>query len=280
MPTALSAKLKSANFYGNVHSGQSAKFNSCQYFQLYGILKLNVLCSTNKHKKNYHSDNKERGISLRKIPVTNTIDISNIISWTPRQDYFGLEQVIRFSKEWLDIEKQIHTTLTKARIIELHRIHNMWLWNPYTESKQRLSMKNKSVTNEMLLFHGSSKTSPETIYKSKKGFDFRFAGQGLWGEGAYFAVKAQYSDGYAHVLPDGRRQLFLAMVLTGDSCPCNQDRSLRKPPLKGSNRVGNNRFADERYDSVQGSANGSCIYVVYEHDKAYPAYLITYELLS
>ena len=39
-------------------------------------------------------------------------------------------------------------------------------------------------------------------------------------------------------------------------------------------------FADERYDSVHGKSRGSDIYVVYDHDKAYPAYLITYSLHS
>ena len=35
-------------------------------------------------------------------------------------------------------------------------------------------------------------------------------------------------------------------------------------------------FAGERYDSVSGQSGGSDIYMVYDHDKAYPAYLITY----
>ena len=51
------------------------------------------------------------------------------------------------------------------------------------------------------------------IYMSEKGFDFRFAKRGLWGEGTYFAVSAQYSDAYAYELSGGRRQFFLALVL-------------------------------------------------------------------
>ena len=125
----------------------------------------------------------------------------------------------------------------------------------------------------MLLFHGSSQTRPEQIYNSENGFDFH---QGHLGEGAYFSVDAQYSNRYAYEpsVAGGRRQLFLAMVLTGESYNCGEDRSLKKPPLKERSKM----FTDERYDSVHGKIGGSDIFVIYEHDKAYPVYLITYSL--
>ena len=202
------------------------------------------------------------------------------ITWTPQKNYFGLKPVDHSSNEWLYIKSKVNRTLKKASIIEIQQIHNTWLWDAYAQSKLRLSTKNGGCTNEMLLFHGSRQTQPEQIYKSEKGFDFRFANQGLWGEGAYFAVNAQYSDKYAYELSDGRRQFFMALVLTGICCSCEQDKSLKTPPLKESDQVGNNMFTDERYDSVKGKTGGSVVYVVYEHDRAYPAYLITYRLHS
>ena len=42
------------------------------------------------------------------------------------------------------------------------------------------------------------------------------------------------------------------------------------PPLKPGKK-------DERYDTVQATTRRSDIYVVYDHEKAYPAYLITYK---
>ena len=213
---------------------------------------------------------------------TATATISqSAIPWTPQENCFGLKPVDHSSSEWLHIRDRVNRTLKKASIIEIQQIHNTWLWDAYTQSKLRLSTKNKGCTNDKLLFHGSRQTRPEQIYKSEKGFDFRFANQGLWGEGAYFAVNAEYSDKYAYELSDGRRQFFLALVLTGICRSCEQDKSLKKPPLKDSDKVGNNNmFTDERYDSVRGKTGGSDVYVVYEHDRAYPAYLITYKLHS
>lgn len=201
------------------------------------------------------------------------------IPWTPQQNFFGLKSVVRSSNEWLYIKSKVTHTLKNGNIINIQQIHNTWLWDAYAQSKLRLSTKNKGAINERLLFHGSSQTRPEQIYKSEKGFDFRFANRGLWGEGAYFAVNAQYSNKYAYVLSDGKRQFFLALVLTGESLTCAENSDLRKPPLKDNNLTGNkNMFADERYDSVRGKTGGSDVYVVYEHDKSYPAYLITYKL--
>ena len=201
----------------------------------------------------------------------------NIISsnWTPQRNFIGLMPVNRSSREWVQIKDRVHHTLKEANIIDIQQIHNKWLWDVYAQSRLRLSAKNGGITNinEMLLFHGSRLTRPEQIYNSEKGFDFH---QGHLGEGTYFAVDAQYSNRYAYEPYSGRRQFFLAMVLTGESYSCGEDRSLKKPPLKERNMM----FTDERYDSVHGKTGGSDIYVVYEHDKAYPAYLITYSLHS
>ena len=215
------------------------------------------------------------------VTVTATISRSAIIPWSPQKDYLGLKPVDHSSSEWLHIKNRVARTLKEASIVEIQQIHNTWLWDAYTQSKHRLSTKNDGYTNEKLLFHGSRQTRPEQIYNSEKGFDFRFANQGLWGEGAYFAVSAQYSNAYAYELPGGRRQFFLALVLTGIVRSCDQNKLLRKPPLKDGDQVSKKfMFTDERYDSVRGKTGGSDIYVVYEHDKAYPAYLITYTLHS
>ena len=89
----------------------------------------------------------------------------------------------------------------------------------------------------------------------------------MWGNGNYFAVNASYSDDYAHHLPDGTCQMFLAKVLTGRSIKLQPDSTLRRPPpLQG----------DLRYDTVNGETNGSRVYIAYSNDKAYPFYLISY----
>ena len=66
------------------------------------------------------------------------------------------------------------------------------------------------------------------------------------------------------------KQLLLVRVLTGYSCRYGKgnDPDLRKPPplSQGSHVL---------YDTVTRYTNGLTVYVVYDHDRAYPAYLIT-----
>ena len=61
--------------------------------------------------------------------------------------------------------------------------------------------------------------------------------------------------------------MFLALVLEGESFRTARNSSLKMPPVKDWRGT-------ERFDSVI-SEDGS-ILVVYEHAKAYPAYLIKY----
>lgn len=61
--------------------------------------------------------------------------------------------------------------------------------------------------------------------------------------------------------------MFLALVLEGDGYRTGGNGALKMPPLK-QNR------GTERYDSVTSQDGSICI--VYEHAKAYPAYLIQY----
>jgi hypothetical protein len=77
----------------------------------------------------------------------------------------------------------------------------------------------------------------------------------------------------------------LAVVVTGDSYDCKPDGNLKVPPEKyahfflpshPSRTKKKTDMAVERYDSVTGITNGSRVYIVYENNKAYPLYLITY----
>jgi hypothetical protein len=49
------------------------------------------------------------------------------------------------------------------------------------------------------MYHGTSHTTPETIYKSEEGFNIAFSNVGLWGIAIYFAKNSSYSGGtYAY----------------------------------------------------------------------------------
>ena len=194
--------------------------------------------------------------------------------WEIQLDKVTLKSVPRGSEEWAEIEKLMHASLPLAQIQTLQRIQNQWLWEKYSFSKERMNEQNKGIVNEKRLFHGTSSTSPEKIFRSAQGFDFRYCTRGMWGTGTYFAVNASYSDNYAFSSA-GSKQLILAKVLTGETHKSSPDSSLKKPPVKKHTKS-SGTFVDELYDSVSGHARGSDIFIIYDHEKAYPDYLITY----
>ena len=100
---------------------------------------------------------------------------------------------------------------------------------------------------------------------------------GSWGSGTYFAVNASYSHNYAFKKREGGKvvfQMLLAFVLTGMSYYSPPDPSLRRPPPVRQSGP----FEDQLYDSVQGNTGNTDVYVVYDHEKAYPAYILTYSM--
>lgn len=61
---------------------------------------------------------------------------------------------------------------------------------------------NKCFTEVVkLLFHGSKNTDPKLIYGTENGLDLRFAKNGVWGQGIYFANNSRYSLNYSHPVP-------------------------------------------------------------------------------
>ena len=211
-------------------------------------------------------------------------------TWDPQEDLScELKEVSRNSSEWNKIHLRMVEPGFYIEIIKIERIQNPWLWEVFDRSRKRMSDKNQGQVNEKELFHGTRRTPPKKIYDSEQGFDNRLASTGLWGEGTYFASSAKYSNSYAYCTDEGYKQMFLAQVITGITCKCPQNNSLKAPPKKSEyqslfstvfSNTGGLKFEDERYDSVSGVTRGagreSEIYVIYEHGKVYPAYLITY----
>ncbi len=183
-----------------------------------------------------------------------------------------LDEIDNDVEEYNFVLGAFEATLSHHYEIErIERIQNKLLWQRYYDCAKRMLEYNHGVSNEMNLFHGTKEMDPENIYKGDSGFDMRFSKVGLWGKGNYFAVNASYSDDYAHKCADDRRQMLMANVLTGYHINSPRDKNLTKPPIRDT--------SDEitrLYDSVSGAAGGSKIFITYDNDKAYPAYLITY----
>ena len=199
-------------------------------------------------------------------------------NWDPQSENFQVSKVEPFSVEWNKALEPFSKTLSRARVTKLQRIQNKWLWERYCFAKKRMHKANNGSLNEKNLFHGTRDTPPEKVIRSEKGIDFRYSSKGgLWGEGSYFAINASYSDNYSHSVQfSSKKQMLICKVLTGEcyNYEHQHNRSLKQPPVKPST----GKYAlEERYDSVKGFTNGSNIFVVYDHEKVYPAYLITYE---
>ena len=194
--------------------------------------------------------------------------------WEPQSSRVELKPVDPNSEEWSSVCTLVRRTLPQVGLVSLERIQNKWLWDRYYFAKERMHEKNKGLINEKWLFHGTRQNPPERIYRSEQGFDFRFSRQGAWGLGTYFAVNASYSHGYAHV-NGAVRQMILASVLTGDSYCSRPNQTLRTPPVKAYESE-DGLIMDVMFDSVTGYSGNSQIFVIYDHEKAYPSYLISY----
>ena len=195
--------------------------------------------------------------------------------WEPQQKTTELFTVQQGSTEWQRVEGKFALTMGAGKIKAIARIQNKWVWEKYATQKKRLDRKNSGLVNEMELFHGTRGNNPKVIYDGEEGFDMRYSSQGMWGMANYFAVNASYSHGYAYT-SGGNRQMFLVKVLTGDSFNCSSNSSLRMPPTKTAAQGGDIQFEQMKYDTVNGTTGGSQVFMTYDNDKAYPAYLITY----
>ena len=177
--------------------------------------------------------------------------------------------------EYMEVCQKFAETMANMHVLSVQRVQNKALWERYVQFNQRLRKRNAGKVNEKRLFHGTRNNPAENICRSAEGFDARFSREGMWGQANYFAVKAEYSDSYAYH-KDGNKEMILAKVATGDSYQCSPDPTLRMPPEKQQSTAGSNQLQQVRYDSVNGTTNGSAVYMTYSNELAYPAYIITY----
>jgi hypothetical protein len=166
--------------------------------------------------------------------------------------------------------------MANVKIDKIERVQNLRFWNHYAFRRRILQQELSDKPNlqiEMELFHGTRTAPPNEIYDGEYGFDMTYCTSGLWGIGTYFAMNASYScQSYSYQLPNGKRQVFLAQVLTGEVFDYKDkiDQTLRRPPKKNESTSG------ARYNSVTGVTGGSKVYIVYENRVAYPMFLITF----
>ncbi|CAF3954733.1 unnamed protein product, partial [Rotaria magnacalcarata] len=191
---------------------------------------------------------------ILRIQVDNDDELRTPKEWGDQKEGCKLVEIVRNDPSFANIENRMKETLKNVKIDKIERVQNVRMWSHFAfrrrELKKELRLK-PSLQVEMELFHGTNTTPPTEIYNGEYGFDLTFSTSGMWGIGTYFAENASYSCGsYAHELPNGKRQVFLAQVLTGDVHDCPSDSTLRRPPKKSKTTSG------LRYNSVSGKTGG------------------------
>ena len=179
-------------------------------------------------------------------------------------------------EEYERVINQFKLTLPDVEVLKIERVQNKILWKRYHNRCQLMRNFNTAYLRDELLFHGTRQNKPELIYGGDEGFDKHCSLEGMWGKGNYFAVNSLYSNRYAFRASGGLRKMFAAWVLTGNSKCLPSDRQLVQPPFmdKPANQE---NVVQRRYDSVNGTTGGTRVYITYDNEHAYPAYLITYK---
>ena len=181
------------------------------------------------------------------------------------------------AEEYDRVTYQFKLTLPDVEVLKIERVQNKILWRRFHHRSQLMRNFSRSCQQEELLFHGTRTNKPELIYGGGEGFNMHFSRDGLWGKGNYFAVNSSYSNSYAFRAIAGTKKMFAAWVLTGNSICLPCDGKLVQPPFMNKPPGDQENVVQRRYDSVYGTAGGTRVYITYDNDHAYPAYLITYK---
>ncbi|KAK6192463.1 hypothetical protein SNE40_003925 [Patella caerulea] len=119
------------------------------------------------------------------------------------KDFFILP-LEKESEEYRAVKNLMLATMSQTMIKSIYRIQNNKLWEKYYLSRKHISDDfGAQKLNERHLFHG---TNPQNIQQiCQQGFDWRLSGKQVgaaYGEGAYFAVTAIYSDRLTQPISD------------------------------------------------------------------------------
>ncbi|XP_075284771.1 protein mono-ADP-ribosyltransferase PARP12 [Opisthocomus hoazin] len=180
---------------------------------------------------------------------------------------FKLVQLSYTSHEYGNIKRLFQRTMKNYYIHQLQRIQNLTLWQSFQWQKQQMKKLSKSKrVDERLLFHGTNPSHMRAI--CEQNFDWRICGTHgtMYGKGSYFARDASYSHNYCSSR-SGRYSMFVAHVLVGEFVKGNS-RYVRPPARPGN--------STRLYDSCVDDPTDPSIFVIFEKQQIYPAYILEY----
>ncbi|NXT97088.1 PAR12 polymerase, partial [Buphagus erythrorhynchus] len=182
---------------------------------------------------------------------------------------FKLIQLSYDSQEYRKIKTLFEKTMKNYCINQLRRIQNPMLWDLFQWQKEKMKKIHQlKGVNERLLFHGTNPSHVSAI--CEQNFDWRLCGTHgtLYGKGSYFARDASYSHEYCSPC-SGRYSMFVAQVLVGDFVQGSPEYC--RPPARAGN---SNRL----YDSCVDDPTDPSIFVIFEKQQIYPAYILEYSV--
>jgi len=190
---------------------------------------------------------------------------------------YRLERLPEDSQEFGMVTQLLALSLPSAQVAHVLKVHNPKLKQNFEQKRVEICQKHGEDFEVMYLFHGTRSSCPSQICSSDNGFDLAFArSASMWGKGLYFAERADYSHAYSHMCPCGLNSIFVASVMLGKVVHQISNTTLCQPPQI----LRNQQPTGILYDSVCGFTSGSPIYVLYEHHRAYPEYIISYHISS
>ncbi|XP_072458752.1 protein mono-ADP-ribosyltransferase PARP10 isoform X2 [Notamacropus eugenii] len=184
-----------------------------------------------------------------------------------------LECLEESSEEFQETVQAFYSTLdsscSKIHIIKVERVFHPQLQSQYELHKKMMAESCPQHPVERILYHGTSWQAMPDI--CRHGFNRSFCGRNatLYGQGVYFAVKAEISikDRYSPPDANGHKAVFVARVLTGEYGPGHPE--LRVPPQRDTEQ------GIQRYDSAVDSTRKPSIFVIFHDTQALPIFLIT-----
>jgi hypothetical protein len=200
--------------------------------------------------------------------------------------------------------------LPGGSILGLKRVQNVRLWVKYAGECNDVALKNGGQSNERELWHSTGNTPADVVCMSEHGFDPTFSStDSSYGVGVYFAEHALYSDvmrpGVAQ--EDGKeiKEIVLAKVVLGNvkEYGAKLARGLKREPIDKrtgkaydswtgteKNLIGVTEIEAVRLSGSPSAKRAQLLvdeghkygrqYIVCRYQKAYPAYVVRYEVLQ
>ncbi|XP_071944891.1 protein mono-ADP-ribosyltransferase PARP12-like [Antedon mediterranea] len=166
------------------------------------------------------------------------------------------------SKEHKEILELFTATLPDGAITQLERIENECCREAFARKNEIMVKKNSNrEVEELRLFHGTMHDKVDDICCDN--FDFRLSGTRVghvYGQGAYFATSAKYSNDYAEEDGVGIKRMFVVRVLVGSYTVGTKE--MRRPPLKYPENK-----SKGFYDSCVNNVASPSIFVVFDNDQ-------------